>query len=87
MGFGLEIGFIDYLQIATTSNYNITADLHTLQITTAQAKHSQSAFTRLFSITDLNRGYSSAYVFMSLLSGEYPTTELLQTGGHLTPTC
>jgi hypothetical protein len=39
----LLIGFIDHLQIATTSNYSAIADSHTLQFTTARTKSSQSA--------------------------------------------
>jgi hypothetical protein len=39
---GLEVGFIDHLQIVTTGNCNTIANLHTLQITTAHAKPSQS---------------------------------------------
>jgi hypothetical protein len=30
-GFGLVIGFIGYLQVVTTNNYNTSADLHNLQ--------------------------------------------------------
>jgi hypothetical protein len=92
MGFWLEIGFIYHLRIVTTSNYNTIANLHTLQITTAHAKPSQFSFTSRFLVTDLNKWDSSASVFKSLLSGEYPTIELLlqltnsQAGGHLTPT-
>jgi hypothetical protein len=76
MGFGLEVGFIDDVQIVTTSNDNTVADLHTLQITAAHTKPSQSAFTSRFPVTYLINGDSSASVFMSLLSGEYPTIEL-----------
>jgi hypothetical protein len=36
-GFGLDIGFIDHLQVVTTNNYNTIADFHTLQITRAHA--------------------------------------------------
>jgi hypothetical protein len=73
-------------------NYNAIANLHNLQITTAHGKPSQSVFTSRFPVTDLNNGHFSASLLTSLLSGEYPTTELLlqlnkhQTGGHLTPT-
>jgi hypothetical protein len=28
-GCGLDIGFIDHLQVATTNNYNTIADFHT----------------------------------------------------------
>jgi hypothetical protein len=42
-GFGLGIGFIDHLQIVTTSNYNTVANSHTLQFTTARTKSSQPA--------------------------------------------
>jgi hypothetical protein len=37
-GFGLEIVFIHHfnMQLVTTSNYNAIADLHTLQVTSAQ---------------------------------------------------
>jgi hypothetical protein len=86
------IEFINHLQIIITTNYDAIAVLHILQITTAQAKPSQSAFTSRFLVTDLNNGDSSASVLMSLLSGEYPTTTLLlqltnsQADGHLTPT-
>jgi hypothetical protein len=51
-------------------------NLHTLQITIAHAKSSQSAFTSRFLVTDLNNVESSASVLTSLLSGEYSTTEL-----------
>jgi hypothetical protein len=41
-GSGLEIGFTDHLQVVNTSNYNIIANFHTLQITTAHAKSPMS---------------------------------------------
>jgi hypothetical protein len=37
------IGFIEHLQIVTTSNYCAIANSHTLQFTTARTKPSQSA--------------------------------------------
>jgi hypothetical protein len=40
MGFALMIEFTDHLQIVSTSDYNTIANLHTLQINTANAKHS-----------------------------------------------
>jgi hypothetical protein len=42
MGFGLIIGFIERLYLVTTNNYNTFTDLHTVQITTANTKSSQS---------------------------------------------
>jgi hypothetical protein len=40
MGYGLDIGFIDHLYtpLVSTSNYSVTVNQHTLQITTAPAK-------------------------------------------------
>jgi hypothetical protein len=76
MGFGLVTGLTDLLQIVTTSNYTAIANLHTLQITTAHANPSQS-FTSRFPVMNLSNGDSSVSVLISLLSGEYPTTELL----------
>jgi hypothetical protein len=43
MGLGLVIGFIEHLQIITTSNYSDIANSHTLQFTTTRTKSSQSA--------------------------------------------
>jgi hypothetical protein len=63
-------------RLVTTLNYSAIANLHTLQITTAHTEHSQSASTSRFPVMDLNNGDSSASVFASLLSGEYPTTQL-----------
>jgi hypothetical protein len=69
-------GFIAHLytRLGTTSNYSAIADLHTLQITRAHTKPSQSAVTSHFLVTDLNNGDSSASVVMpSLLSLPYRT--------------
>jgi hypothetical protein len=59
--FGLEIGFIDHLQVVTTSDYehNTIASFHTLQITAAQAKSFQSAFISRFLVTDFKNGDST----------------------------
>jgi hypothetical protein len=72
-GFGLVNGFIDHLQAVTTNNHTTTADFHT-----SHSKSSQSAFTRRFLVTDINNEDSPASVPTSLLSGEYPATELSQ---------
>jgi hypothetical protein len=42
-GFGLVIGFTDYLQIVTTSNYSAIANSHNLQFTTARTMSFHSA--------------------------------------------
>jgi hypothetical protein len=55
------IGYIDdRIEIAATRNVNAIANIRNLQITTAQAKLSQSAFTSPFPVTDINNGDSSA---------------------------
>jgi hypothetical protein len=41
--FGLVIGFIEHLQIVTTSKSSAIDNSHTLQFTTARTKSSQSA--------------------------------------------
>jgi hypothetical protein len=48
------MGFIDHLQIVTTSNYSAISNSHTLQFTTARTKSSQFAFARRFLVTDSN---------------------------------
>jgi hypothetical protein len=63
------------LDLLTPHDYTV-ADLNTLQITTAYAKPSQSAFISHFAETDLNDEDSSASVLTSLLSGEHPTAKL-----------
>jgi hypothetical protein len=62
-GFGLEIGFIDNLQVIATSNYKTIANFRTLQITTAHDKSFPSSVTSRFPVTELNDGDSSASVF------------------------
>jgi hypothetical protein len=47
MRFLLVIGFIEHLQVVTTSNYSTIANLHTLKFTTARTKSSQSAVQSL----------------------------------------
>jgi hypothetical protein len=41
--FGLVMGFIELLQIETTSNYSAITISHTLQLTTARTKSFQCA--------------------------------------------
>jgi hypothetical protein len=57
-----------YTRSGATSTYNAIADLHILQITTAHAKSTQSAFTSRFLVTDLNNGDPSASVVTSLIA-------------------
>jgi hypothetical protein len=68
MGFGLVTGFFEhlYMQLITASNYSAIANVHTLYITSAHTKSSQSAFTSCFLVMDLNNGDSSASVLTSL---------------------
>jgi hypothetical protein len=42
-GVWMVVGFIEHLQIVTTSKYSAIANLHTVQLTTARTKSSQSA--------------------------------------------
>jgi hypothetical protein len=67
----LEIAFIDRFntRLVTTFNYTTIADLHTLQITTAQANSFQSAGKIRFSATDLMNGDYSASALTSLSAG------------------
>jgi hypothetical protein len=50
-GFGLNIGFINYLQVLNANNNNTIADFHTV----AHAKSFQSVFTSSFLTTDFNK--------------------------------
>jgi hypothetical protein len=50
----LVIGFIDHLQIVTTSNYSAVANSHTRQFTVAHTKFSQFVLTSCFLVMDPN---------------------------------
>jgi hypothetical protein len=47
MWFGLIIGFIEHLQIVTTSNYSDITNSHSLRFTMACTKAAQSAVPSL----------------------------------------
>jgi hypothetical protein len=53
-GFVLEVGFIDHLQLVTTSNYNALTNSCTRLLTTAHTKTSHFVFTSRFMVTDPN---------------------------------
>jgi hypothetical protein len=77
MGFGFMNRFIDHLYTPLTTESNYIA-FALYKITRAHAKSSQFAFTSRFQVTDINNEDSPASVLTSLLSGEYPATELSQ---------
>jgi hypothetical protein len=58
-GFGLEIGFIDHLQVVTVNDNNTIANFHTLQTTIAHPQSFQTSFSSRFPVTDFNNGDSS----------------------------
>jgi hypothetical protein len=75
----LEIGFIDHFNTrnsVTARNYCAIDNLHTLQITTAHAKASHSAFICRFPVTASNGGDSSASALTPLPAGHRLTNEL-----------
>jgi hypothetical protein len=75
----MEFGFIDHLQIVTTSNYSAISNSHTLQFTTACTMSSQSAVfsTCCRLVTASNAVVTSASAFTFLLSGDCLTNWLL----------
>jgi hypothetical protein len=76
MGFGLLIGFIEHLQIVTTSNYSDITNSHTLQFTTAHTKSSVCCiFTGCRLVTVSNAVDLSSPVLTSLLAGDCLTTD------------
>jgi hypothetical protein len=70
-GFGLDIEFIDNLQVVTTNNYNAISNFHTLHITRAQAKSfpARNVFIISCLVTAPNSGDTSS-VLTALLAGD-----------------
>jgi hypothetical protein len=60
VGVGTEIGFIEHLQLVTTSNYNAIANSHTSLITIGHTRSSRSVTVFISSclITASNGGLS-----------------------------
>jgi hypothetical protein len=71
-GFGLDVEFIDLLQVLATSNYNSIANFYTLQFTLVHANSFRSAVTSHFLITASNSGDSLASALTLLVFGKYP---------------
>jgi hypothetical protein len=75
----LDIGFIDHLytQLGTRSNYSITANLQTLQITTTHAKSFPAfcVFTGVSLVTASNSGDSLVSAIKSSLNGGSLSTD------------
>jgi hypothetical protein len=82
-GDGLVIGFIEHLQIVTTSNYSAVANSHTPQFTTACTKSSQSALYSPVVAWWRIQELSSASALTFLPAGDCPTTNS-QADSHLT---
>jgi hypothetical protein len=87
MGFGLVIGFNEYLPILTTSNHSAVANSHTLHFTVALTVFSVGHVFPGFLETIFYDVVSSASVFTSLLAGDCLATNSallhngLQNGG------
>jgi hypothetical protein len=60
--FGLVIGFIEHLQIVTTSNYSAIASSHTLQFTTARTESSQSAVSSPVDVPGLTSSQAGGHL-------------------------
>jgi hypothetical protein len=73
-GFGLDIGFIDHLQVVTTNDYNtIAISTFSLQ-NDAKSFPARSVFISNCLIMASNNGYSSASGLKSSLNGgSFPT--------------
>jgi hypothetical protein len=80
MGYGLHIGYIDHLYtpLGTASNCSAIAELHSLQITTATTKPSPACcvLNSRSLATALTVEIIQFPALTSLLSGEYPASEL-----------
>jgi hypothetical protein len=86
MGFGFVIGFIDHLQIITTSNCSAVTNSRTLQFTTARIKSSQSAVFIIHSVVTVSDGGRSPYSGFPnypRASQQLTTTELQQCSNWL----
>jgi hypothetical protein len=70
----LIIGFTEHLQNVTTNNCIAIANSHTLHITTARIKSSQSVYTSRCLVTEPN---NVLYVLTLLPAADYPTTNTL----------